>query len=249
MLEIRHASGDTRLAYNAIYRKRGIQQMDSLYLWILRLLKPEPGRRLLDVACGQGTLVYLAARQGLYAYGMDLSDVAIRSARNQEPSGALSVSDGQALPYREATFDYVTNVGSLEHYADMAAGVREMARVLRPTGRACILVPNSFGLRWNVAYVWRTGDICDDGQPIQRYATRRQWERLLEENGLRVERTLGYEQEGAFPRTWSDLVFYLRSGRRLLKWLWARILPVNMASMFVFVCRKAQPGEVAIALR
>lgn len=241
MLEIRHVSGDARRAYNRLYSERGIEQIDSLYLWILRLLRPEPGRRLLDVACGQGRLVYLARRRGLQAYGTDLSDVAILKARRLIPEAVFSVSDGGALPYEEDAFDYVTNVGSLEHYADMAAGVREMARVLRPTGKACILVPNSFGLRWNVLHVWRTGDICDDGQPIQRYGTRRQWERLLEAGGLSVERVWGYEHQGLFPRTQSDLLHALRSGRRWIRWLWAQVLPVNMASMFVFLCRKI-PG-------
>lgn len=64
MIEIRHSNmistEDTRLAYNQVYRDEGILMRDLLYLWLLDLLKPEPGRYLLDISCGQGRLVKFA---------------------------------------------------------------------------------------------------------------------------------------------------------------------------------------------
>lgn len=247
MLEIKHNFKSTRAVYNEIYRCHGIRQMDSFFIWILELLKPTRGQRLLDVSCGEGQLLRFAVERGLEAYGLDISDVAARIAQEQASLAKVFVGNGEALPYSDNTFDYVTNIGSLEHYENPAQGVQEMVRVLREGGKTCIVVPNSFGLRWNVAYVWRTGDICDDGfQPIQRYATKNQWIRLLEENGLIVRRTLGYEHERALPRTWKDLREYLKSPRRLLSaFVLVPLIPVNMASMFVFLCEKASKAQRA----
>jgi hypothetical protein len=98
-----------------------------------------------------------------------------------------------------------------------------------------VLVPNTFGLRWNVLHVWTSGDVCDDGQPLQRYGTRRQWARLLEAGGLAVERVLGTEGAPLRGREWLAAA---RHPSRLLVPLASR-LPVDMASLLVFLCRRA----------
>jgi len=211
--------------------------MDSFFIWILRLLRPRGGQ-LLDISCGEGQLLRFAQQYGLEAHGLDISDVAARIARAQS-RGQTMVGNAEDLPYATESFDYITNIGSLEHYEDMPRAVAEMARVLRTGGTACILVPNSYGKRWNVHHVWRTGDIHDDGQPLQRYATRGEWRRLLEAGGLKVERTLGYEYERATPYTWPDLLRYARRPQRILSTLYYRVtIPVNAASMLVFLCTK-----------
>ena len=100
-----------------------------------------------------------------------------------------------------------------------------------------ILLPNTFGLLGNVLHVWRTGDVYDDGQPLQRYGTNAQWRKLLELNGLQIVKTIRYEREG--PRTWGDLVWYLRRPHRLGRVLLAPLIPKNLSSFLVYLCRKA----------
>ena len=245
MLEIRKPSiaslQDSRSAYDAIYAERGIRQLDSFYAWLLRLLRPEEGKKLLDVSCGEGHLLRIGARYGLGLYGLDISDAAISIARQNIPSAELAVGDAEDLPFPDDCFDYVTNIGSLEHYLHPDKGVREMARILKRAGKACILLPNSFGLTWNILSVWRTGDISDDGQPIQRYATRKEWQELLEGNGLSVYKTLKYERE--FPRTIGDAWWYIRHPKKLLHLALSPLIPLNLASCFVFLCRKATKRE------
>jgi SAM-dependent methyltransferase len=238
MLEIRHVAGGTRRAYNAIYAGAGIRQPDRYWRWLLGLMDLAPGMRLLDVACGEGQLLRLAAARGARVTGVDLSEVALRRARRAAPTARWIAANGEALPLADGTFERVSNIGSLEHYEDPIRGAAEMARVLRPDGLACILVPNSFGLRWNVLYTWRHGDIHDDGQPIQRYGTRRQWERLLAAGGLAVERVVGGEDLSGLPDGPGGWPALLRHPSRLLIPL-AAWMPVNMASMLVFLCRKA----------
>jgi SAM-dependent methyltransferase len=237
MEEIRHQIAGNREDYNSIYRGDGISQMDSFFIWILRLLNPRGGR-LLDISCGEGQLLRFAPQFGLTACGVDISDVAARIAHDQSQAATLT-GDAEALPYATGSFDYVTNIGSLEHYERMPLAVAEMARVLRVGGTACVLVPNTYGKRWNVQHVWRTGEIHDDGQPLQRYGSRGEWHRLLEGGGLTVLRTLGYEYERANPYTRRDALNYLRRPQRILSTLYYRMtIPVNAASMLIYVCTK-----------
>lgn len=237
MEQIRHQIAGNRADYNTIYSGPGISQMDSFYIWILRLLSVQSGR-LLDVSCGEGHLLRFARKLGVEAYGVDISDVAARIALAKSAASIL-VGNAEELPYAAESFDYLTNLGSLEHYEDMPRAVSEMVRVLRTGGRACILLPNSYGKRWNVQHVWRTGDIYDDGQPLQRYGTRGEWRRLLEVGGLKVQRTVGYEYERATPYTLPDMLRYARRPQRVLSTLYYRAtIPVNAASMLVYLCTK-----------
>jgi len=239
MIEIRHAEdrAGRQSEYDRLYTEHTIGNLVRHYRHLLDLVDGRPGMRLLDVACGEAGLLRAAARRGLAVQGIDLSQVALASGSQALPPGALAVADGEALPFPDARFDRLTNIGSLEHYADPLAGAAEMARVLAPGGRAVILVPNTFGLRWNVLHAWRTGDVHDDGQPLQRYGTRGQWQRLLEAGGLTVDRVLGYEKEDDLPGRARELHHLARHPSRLLIPL-ARWLPADMASMLIFLCRK-----------
>ncbi len=237
MIEIRH-SNDTRRSYDEIYDHESIRQMDSFFLWMCSLLNIGDGSRLLDVSTGEGQMVAFAQQRGAKAFGLDFSAKACHRASKSLPHSILCC-DGQRLPFPDGVFDRVTNLGSLEHFERMDLGVQEMARVLRQDGIACLTVPNTFGWRWNVNVAWKTGEVDDDGQPLQRYGTRLQWQRLLEKNGLSVIRVLGYEHERAFPRTWHDLKAYLKHPKRLISlFLIVPFIPVNAAGQFVFICRR-----------
>ena len=95
------------------------------------------------------------------------------------------LGDAERLPWPSDSFDYVVNLGSLEHFIDPAAAIREMVRILKPKGRAALLLPNSHHIR-ALYYVYRHGMILPDMQDYERFATRAEWEKLLTANGLRV---------------------------------------------------------------
>ena len=227
---------DVLQMYDSLHDAGYLRQRDSFYKWLLSLLQPRPGQTLLDISCGQGTLVHFAARQGLCVTGLDLSPLAVAITARRTPSANISIANAEQLPYTDNTFDYATNIGSLEHYFHPHRAVREMARVLRPEGHALILTPNTFGLLGNIIYVWRTGDVFDDGQPLQRYGTIAQWRRLLESNGLLVERIFKYER--TWPRTLEDLWWYLVHPHRLIRVLLSLVIPVNLSSFLVYLCSK-----------
>ena len=238
-IEIRHEPTETaeRDAYDAIYATRGIGQRDSFYLWFLGLVAKHGSGRLLDVSCGEGAFLQFAHRADLRAAGIDFSAVALQKARRRSPGAALALANAQQLPFADQSFDIVTNIGSLEHYFDPSEGVREMARVLRPGGVALVLLPNTFGLFGNIAHVLRHGEIFDDGQPLQRYAARGSWERLLHDNGLAPVRVIPYEREA--PRTLADLLWLLRRPRKIIRVLLGWLVPVNLSHILVFICHKA----------
>lgn len=57
-------------------------------------------------------------------------------------SPRFAVADCRHVPYRDNTFDAIYSMGTIEHFDESDAAVREMWRVLKPGGRAIVGVPN-----------------------------------------------------------------------------------------------------------
>ena len=238
-LEIHLTSGvdQSQEAYDVLHQDEYIARIPSFYHWFSDKLKLPHQGRLLDVACGSGEFLKLAKDNGLQVCGVDLSPVAVHTARQKiQPSGVVLVSEGEFLPFPDSYFDIVTNIGSLEHFFDPACGVLEMARVLRPGGKAYILVPNTFSLLTNVWNAFRKGVTSVDDQPIQRYGARKDWVLLFEKNGLSVRHTEKYERP--WPRFWADWKFYLRRPKECLRLLATPFVPLNLAFCFLFSCER-----------
>src|SRR5512144_1336155 len=83
-----------------------LRESDAHYRWVLGKLKPQPGTRLLDVACGMGLLVRYAQELGVETYGIDLSRTAVCLTRKESPRTKVTVGDGENLPFPSAYFDY-----------------------------------------------------------------------------------------------------------------------------------------------
>ena len=75
---------------------------------------------------------------------MDISEPTARMART-EASGLrprFTVADCRHVPYRDNSFDAIYSMGTIEHFDESDVAVKEMARVLKPGGRAVVGVPN-----------------------------------------------------------------------------------------------------------
>ncbi len=85
-----------------------------------------------------------AAERGARAYGIDISEPTVIQARQAFPRNALrcAVSDVRDLPFADGSFDAVYSMGTIEHFDETERAVDEIARVLKPGGRAIIGVPN-----------------------------------------------------------------------------------------------------------
>ncbi len=114
--------------------------------WTEELLEratPQPGERVLDVACGTGIVARLVAQrtngQARLA-GLDLSPAMLEVARSVSAREGLEIAwhEGRAdaLPFPDGSFDLVLVQQGLQFFPDKAAALGEMFRVLAPGGRA-----------------------------------------------------------------------------------------------------------------
>lgn len=98
-----------------------------------------PGTVLLDVGCGNGKNLGLCAH--VESIGCDYSGELLKLARARGHEAVRC--DGMRLSYRDACVDAVLCVAVLHHFSTAerrAEAIREMARVLRPGGRALVYV-------------------------------------------------------------------------------------------------------------
>ena len=128
---------------------------------VIRLARPQPGQRALDLCCGTGDLALALARRGAQVAGLDFSEQMLDAAQRREPrvqgQGAGAVGhayriphpaspplrfirgDAQRIPFIDNSFDIVTVGYGLRNLASWETGLREMRRVANPGGRLVVL--------------------------------------------------------------------------------------------------------------
>jgi demethylmenaquinone methyltransferase/2-methoxy-6-polyprenyl-1,4-benzoquinol methylase len=103
------------------------------------------GARALDVACGTGDLsLALAEKSGAQIIGMDfcrpMLEIAARKASATNVTEIPFVEgDALRLPFADCSFDAVSIAFGLRNLSSVETGLKELRRVLKPTGRAAIL--------------------------------------------------------------------------------------------------------------
>lgn len=234
-----YRAADIAASYDDHFAEGGMRDSDAYYRWVLNKLQPAPGRTLLDVACGQGVLLRYSSAQGLITHGLDFSQVALATSRKNAPEATLVLANGEQLPYADASLDYVTCLGSLEHYLDPWQGVSEIRRVLKPDGLAAIFVPNSYYLADIFWHVLRKGRGPSHRQVVERFASVREWADMLTMMGLEVVRT--YRYNFCWPRSREDWRWYRRYPRKWLYLLTGLLTPFNLSYSFLYICRVAEP--------
>ena len=121
------------------------------------------GLRVLEIGCGLGTDGVRFAKAGADYTGVDLTDAAIELARKRfELSGLrgeLRVSDAENLDFADESFDLVYSHGVLHHTPDIARAVSEIHRVLKPGGRAIVMLyhRDSYNYRVGICILRRAG--------------------------------------------------------------------------------------------
>ncbi len=120
----------------------------------------------------------------------------------------------------------------------MEEAIREMARVIKPNGRALILVTNTYSLLHNILLAYKKGQTVVD-RPTSNSAVCRppRVDRYpASAMGLRVIHTNKYEIET--PRHKKDWLAYLRHPKKLVRLALRPFVPTNLAFCFVFTCHK-----------
>lgn len=121
------------------------------------------GLRVLEIGCGMGTDGAQFAKAGANYTGIDLTEAAVELARKRFQvsglKGEFRVADAERLDFPDASFDLVYSHGVLHHTPDIEAAVREIHRVLKPGGRAMVMLYHrgSYNYRVGIRVLRRAG--------------------------------------------------------------------------------------------
>ena len=115
--------------------------------WMVDCLEVGRHDRVLDVGCGPGLAVAVAARitEGPVV-GVDLSPTMVRLARRRNRAavrqGRVEIrrADAARLPYADCHFTRVGSLNSLQFWPSPDEGLRELYRVLEPGGRVAVVL-------------------------------------------------------------------------------------------------------------
>lgn len=178
MVKAQYAREDNLRARQSLYEDvQGPHAGDVLWQTLVEL----GPRRVLEVGGGPGELAERLQKElGSAVSFVDISPRMVELARERGVDAQLG--DVQTLPFEEATFDTVVAAWMLYHVPDIARGLSEIARVLRPGG-ALVAVTNSVlhlqELRELIGYDWRW---------FERSFNRENGEELLAQHFERVDR-------------------------------------------------------------
>ena len=116
---------------------RGFTSFYGEQAWALAAVPA--GAKVLDIASGAGALAIVAARAGSTVLATDFSPGMVDAVLSHGiPNLDGRVMDGQALDLPDASFDAAFSLFGIMLFPDWQAGLREMARVVRPGGIGCV---------------------------------------------------------------------------------------------------------------
>jgi len=107
-----------------------------------------PGAVVVDLGCGSGHLLADLRRRSpdVFLVGVDAVPEGLAKAQRRVPGAEMILTDVTTLPFGDATVDVGVSANLLEHVDDDGRVLSELARVLRPGGRAALVVPAGPGL-------------------------------------------------------------------------------------------------------
>lgn len=225
--------------FDKTYRELGFDYLRpaDAYPVFLQLLGAEPGKSLLDVACGPGLLLKEASDKGLQVHGVDLAEAAVELARRYVPAAKVDVGNAQEIDYPDGHFDYVTCIAAIERFFDRPAALREFHRLGKASARYCFMVRNASTLVWRI-YRQALGKQNVSGhQDALEYE---EWQALFEEQGFQVDDV--YVDQWPRQRLRRILRFGRRLDRSRPEAIAKPLLPMRYANEFIFLLSK-RPGS------
>ncbi|HEX8085378.1 MAG TPA: methyltransferase domain-containing protein [Solirubrobacteraceae bacterium] len=148
---------DERMAaqLDAFYQRRDVLRRRGL---VLDALDPQPGDRVVDVGCGPGFYVAdvldRVGPEGAVT-GIDVADAMLALAARRvdgRPGATVERGEATSIPLPDASVDRAVSVQVFEYLPDIAAGLSELRRVVRPGGRVVL-----WDIDWSTLS-WHSGD-------------------------------------------------------------------------------------------
>lgn len=232
-----------------IYKETGPEVLEAFSdavrfnRWMADTIRPYLGESVLEIGAGIGNLTrHLIRRRKRYiATDIDEEHLARLRARLQHrpnlEARRCDLSRAADFEHLPECVDTAVCLNVLEHVPDDVAGLRNLLGVLRPGGRAILLVPQGQGAYGRI----------DEALGHQRRYSREQLRHILVEAGFQVEQVLDFNRiampgwllNGRLLGRSTISPFQLKAFDRMV-WLWRRIdrwLPWQPASL-IAVARK-----------
>jgi ubiquinone/menaquinone biosynthesis C-methylase UbiE len=158
--KVRHNDSVTALQENADWnsfgranasqkwRRQSAVMGNDMTRAIVEAAQVQPGMRALDIACGAGEPAISIAQLlvgGGDVVGIDISPSPLKIAAERATQRGLSnvtfqQADAHQLPFADNSFDRITSRLGVMFFSDLPRALNEMRRVLKPAGRAILLV-------------------------------------------------------------------------------------------------------------
>jgi ubiquinone/menaquinone biosynthesis C-methylase UbiE len=94
--------------------------------------------KVLDIGCGSGLFMRLAAAKDAVTTGIDVSPELLEIARQRNPTAVIMNEGMEYLPFDDKSFDVVTGFNSLQYADDIINVLKEIKRVLKDDGKIAI---------------------------------------------------------------------------------------------------------------
>jgi 2-polyprenyl-3-methyl-5-hydroxy-6-metoxy-1,4-benzoquinol methylase len=119
------------------------------------------GRRILEIGCGMGCMAMNWAQRGALVTAIDLNPTSVEQTKRRfaafDLSGDIRQTDAEALPFDDASFDYVYSWGVLHHTPNTATAIDEIRRVVKPGGRTGVMLYHRHSILYRVTVQFQEG--------------------------------------------------------------------------------------------
>jgi SAM-dependent methyltransferase len=157
------------------------------------------GDTMLDVGCGDGLLMRLLRAAGVQRVsGADLSEVAAEHCEKEGFKVMVGDFSSDPIPAKDAEYDCVLSLDTLEHLYDPLPLMREIARVSK--GVVVIGVPNFSSVPARLQCLF--GNVPENNRPAKGHVYWFNWRiltRLVEESGMKIVASRVNAPWGRFP--------------------------------------------------
>lgn len=184
---------------------------------------------ILDLGCGDGYFASLICPNGMDA-ACDFQKDALKRAETRKQYRKVVWADvTKEIPFPDASFQTIMSNSSLEHVVDIDATLREVARLLKPSGKLIFTLGSSYAYEW-----WPLSEAAKQRylrfQPVYNYFSLEEWQRRLTAVDLNLVAHQYYLDKMATQRVmWLDYHF----GQVYLTRDWTPARPLIQALRFV----------------
>ena len=184
-----------------------LAQESSIYFSVYNLIKHQPKCFVLEVGCGYGYLTYALAKEGFEVTGIDISENAIKSAK-ENFGDHFSNESMKELANRNIKYDLIISTEVIEHVDEPNTFFSDCVSLLKPNGKIFLTTPNKDFCKPEA--VWYT-----DLPPIHKFwFGKDSFKVLADKHNMNFKPT---SFSGYFPKNDNRLVRYLRFQKEVVQ--------------------------------